>query len=229
MTSKVFPRLRFNVFESTLIVTIVAFTILEALLSGKANWWASVASIAGVLSVVLTAKGHLACYFFGFIQVCLYAFVSWQSKLYGEVILHALYFMPMQFVGFVSWRKNLGQQDLVKPKNMTHQERFLWLFITIIATLLCGSLLEYLKGTAPYWDAASTVLSIIAMVLMVRAYVEQWVLWIIINLITIIMWVIALINKEPNAVVMIVMWSLFLVNAIYGYLNWIKLSKNDVE
>jgi nicotinamide mononucleotide transporter len=58
--------------------------------------------------------------------------------------------------------------------------------------------------------------------LMVWRYKEQWLVYIILNLFTILMWSIRAVNGSPDGAMMIVMWSAYLVNAVYGYYNWSK-------
>jgi nicotinamide mononucleotide transporter len=79
--------------------------------------------------------------------------------------------------------------------------------------------LDYLGGTGTLLDSASTVTSVVANALMMMRYREQWLLWIIIDAITVVMWLIA------GDLIMVTMWSVYLINAFYGYYNWTKLSK----
>ena len=74
----------------------------------------------------------------------------------------------------------------------------------------------------PYKDSATTVLSIIAMFLMVRAYMEQWFLWIITNVISVVIWAILAFEGERSAGLMVIMWVFYLLNSINGYIVWRK-------
>jgi nicotinamide mononucleotide transporter len=162
-------------------------------------------------------------YLFGLTQVSLYVLISWQTRFYGDVMLNGLYFLPMQFIGFYNWRKNIGVKNLVEARNLTNKHKLTLLISSITLTIIYGFLLELIAGNVPYLDAATTVLSVIAILLMVRVFMEQWWLWIVVNILTIIKWLIAISQYESNATIMIAMWSLFLVNSIYGYWNWKKL------
>jgi nicotinamide mononucleotide transporter len=187
-----------------------------------------IASLAGIWNVVLVAKGKIANYYFGIVAVTTYAFVAFTQKYYGEVMLNMIYFFPMQFIGFYLWRKRKASktQDSVKVTYMTNKQRGFWLIITITATISYGFILKKLGGNLPFFDSASTVMSVIAMVLMVFAFVEQWILWIIVDIVSIIMWVAVMINGG-NDIAVLIMWIAFLVNAVYGLYNWIQLAKNQ--
>ena len=78
---------------------------------------------------------------------------------------------------------------------------------------------DLLGGKGTLLDSASTTISIFANLLMMLRYREQWLLWIIIDAITVVMWLVA------KDFIMVTMWSVYLINAFYGYYNWTKISK----
>lgn len=188
-----------------------------------------VATITGIFCVVLTAKGHISCYTFGVINIIGYAILSMNAKFYGEVALNVVYYLPMQFIGICLWKKNLIKDSkVVKGKVMNGKEFSLLALITVMGVIGLMWMLKLFGGNLPLLDSMSTVFSIIAMYLSVKMYVEQWILWIVIDVITVIMWAIALKNGEPESMAMVIMWSAYLVNAIYGYVIWRKNSKELV-
>jgi nicotinamide mononucleotide transporter len=184
------------------------------------------ASITGMLCVVLAARGSIFNYYPGIINVILYAYVSYQRQYYGEVMLNLLYFLPMQFWGLYLWGKKENidavNKEIVKIQVLSNKNRAALILVSAISTVLYGISLKLIKGSMPFVDSASTILSIVAMYLMAKRYLEQWFLWIIIDVVTIIMWF-AVLLKGHNDISMLVMWSAYLVNAIYGFFNWIKL------
>ena len=219
--------MKFNLFEWFLILLITALNLLYALLIGDIAWIPVVASISGVLCVVLVAKGHIANYFFGIIQVSLYVYISWQSRYWGEVMLNGLYYVPMQFIGFFSWRRRLqsGSATQVQSRRLTPKMHLYIAAGTLLAALVYGYFLDYLDGQNPYLDSISTILSVVAMVLMVRAYAEQWALWICVNALTVALWSMAVYRNEPHTIVMVMMWSVYLINSVYGLIKWTKSSR----
>jgi len=209
-----------NLFNWALIAAIMLLCLFDFIWLGETDTYATIAAIAGVICVVLSAKGHILCYLFGLIEISLYVIISWETRFYGEVMLNGLYFLPMQFIGFYHWSKNIGSESLVKARNLTNMQKLLLLISSLSLIFLYGFILELLEGNIPYLDATTTVLSVLAMLLMVRAFVEQWWLWIVIDIFTVIKWLIALNEQEPNAAIMVAMWSIFLINSFYGYFNW---------
>jgi len=64
---------------------------------------------------------------------------------------------------------------------------------------------------------------------MAKVYMEQWILWIIVDVVSIIMWAIVVFKQGSNDIGLFIMWSAFLVNAIYGYYNWVKMYHKSIE
>ncbi|MBR9691778.1 nicotinamide mononucleotide transporter [Candidatus Woesearchaeota archaeon] len=208
-------------------IWLISFTLINIYLffAWKDSIIGLVTSLTGMLCVVLVAKGKISNYYFGVVNVVLYAYIAFQSRYFGEVMLNALYFLPMQFVGLYYWKKHSnaikGKDDVV-IKHLNVKQRIYWAVISVAGIFGYGLFLLYLRGTLPFVDSASTVLSVIAMILMVKRVTEQWLLWIAIDVVSVYMWFYILL-KGGNDISMLVMWSAYLVNAIYGYYNWRKL------
>jgi len=194
----------------------------------KDNWIGIIASITGIWCVVLVAKGKISNYYFGIVNVIFYAYVAYGWQYYGEVMLNIGYFLPMQFVGLYLWRRNRlkEKKDDVKIKFMTNKQRWIWSTISVVGIIGYGIILQAIGGRSPFIDSTSTVLSVIAMILMAWVYMEQWILWIIVDVASITMWIIVML-EGGNDIAVLIMWSAFLVNAVYGLLNWIKLYKTQ--
>ena len=99
-----------TLFQWAEVLAIIGFTVYFAVIDTESEWWytliSSVAAICGVFCVVLCAGGKKAQYYWGFANIAAYIVVSWIGKLYGEVMLNALYYLPTQFVGIYLWKKN---------------------------------------------------------------------------------------------------------------------------
>lgn len=183
-----------------------------------------IAGIAGVISVVLCAKGKTVFYFIGFVQTISYLFLAWEAKFYGEVLENIFYFVTMIWGIFV-WKKNSVQNDDgtedVASKKFTVKQWIVSIIATIIATVAMGYWLESIGSAQAYTDAATNILAIFAQILMVRRYREQWLWWLIIDLLCIKLWWVA---GNWTMVAMYVAWT---INCIYGWVNWSKLNKNQ--
>lgn len=183
----------------------------------------------GVICVVLTGKGKMSCYIFGLINTVLYAWISFEAKYYGEVMLNALYYVPMQFVGWHLWRKHLNQDTQEVDKSRLSLRRDIFLVCASAGMIwFYGMLLKYLGGNLPFIDSMSTSLSVVAMILSVRRLMEQWILWVVVDLATIYMWVIDYRNGGTD-IATLLMWCVYLLNAVLMLIKWHKASREVCE
>ena len=225
-----------SLYDWFLIVGVIASNIIYSVLSGNVDIVGSVAGIAGVLCVVLVAKGSIWNYLFGIINVSMYAYISYKAELYGDAALNAFYYVPMQFIGYWQWRKRgaaiseaeaKGEGVQVKARRFNFNQRLILALGCIAAVLAGGFILKHFGDPQPFKDSTTTVLSIVAQALMALAFMEQWVLWIITNVVSVAMWCICVTRGEAHAAVMVIMWTFYLLNSINGMRIWLKLSRED--
>ena len=186
------------------------------------------AALTGIWCVILTGKGKLSSFWVGTVNTILYAVVAWQARYWGEVMLNLIYYVPMNFVGLYMWSKNMNNQtEEVVKERMSFKGSVLAYTCVIAGTLGYGVILNLMNGTLPFIDSMSTVFSIFAQFLCVKRYMEQWVLWIVVDIVTVIMWVYAFINGTGDMAT-VLMWSIYLINAIIMFIKWKKDTKSAV-
>lgn len=183
-----------------------------------------IAGLAGVASVVMFAKGRVSAYFIGFIQNFTYIYLSYTNRFYGEVLEQLFYIVTMIWGIFV-WKNNIDEEtNNVKGKKFTWKQWLAAGVISIIGTIGMGYFLTSIGSAQPYTDAATNVFAVIAQLLMVWRFREQWFWWLIIDLLCIKMWFVA---GNWSMVAMYIAWT---INCIYGWRNWTKLANNgEVE
>ena len=226
-----------SLFDWFLIIGVIVSNAVYSMMTGALDVLGSLASITGVLCVVLVAKGSIWNYLFGLVNVSLYAWISYKAALYGDAGLNALYYLPMQFIGWWQWRKRgaavssddaqklTGGEDVrVKARRLTANQRIFMAVGCISAIVAVGFLLRYLGDPQPFKDSTTTVLSIVAQALMALAFMEQWCLWIITNMVSVAMWIICVVRGEAHAAVMVIMWVFYLLNSLNGLRVWLRLS-----
>ncbi len=185
------------------------------------------ASLTGIWCVILTGKGKLSSFWFGTINTILYAIVAWKAKYWGEVMLNLIYYVPMNFVGMYMWSKNMNKEtDEVIKKRLSLKNSVIAYLSVTIGTVIYGYILMLMNGTLPFIDAMSTVFSIFAQFLCVKRYMEQWVLWVIVDIVTVIMWVYVFINNSGD-IALVLMWSIYLINAIIMLVKWLNDTKTN--
>ena len=182
-----------------------------------------ICGIAGCICVVLTAKGKISSYIFNFIQMITYMVICWDLALYLEFGEQVFYFIVCIF-GVFMWKKNMQKNDdgteQVKAKKFKLWQWIASAVVVAVSTFLLGYFGEAILGsTLPYLDAMTVALAVIAQLLMVWRYREQWACWILIDIVSLIMFIVL---GQWSMVAMYIAWT---INAFYGWYNWTKLQK----
>ncbi len=198
-------------------------------------------SLMGILSTVSSANGLIITFLFGLLDVSIYGvmcFVNWYGggSGLGNAVLHMLYFVPMQFVGFAQWRRHRADKSgyTVKPRRLTAKG---WALVS--AFFLVGIVVAYLIiarfdksaadtfiKTAVVLDVLPLMCNILGQLLMSLAYMEQWIFWIGVNVFSLIMWSTAHLDGTSSfATIYIVKYSFYLLNSINGLRIWLRDSR----
>ncbi|VEJ09678.1 nicotinamide riboside transporter PnuC [Actinobacillus delphinicola] len=182
-----------------------------------------ISGISGILCVVFVGKGKISNYLFGLIFAYSYFYMAWDNKFYGEMSTALFVYIPAQFIGYFMWKQNMvneTQGELVKSKMLTLKGWGILTISVVVATIAFYLFLRTTDGHSIGLDGLTTVLVIAAQLLMIYRYSEQWILWILINVLSIMLWA-----DTPS---MYVMYSAYLLNSLYGYINWRQLAKNGL-
>lgn len=186
------------------------------------SWLSMIAGLAGVISVVLCAKGKLSFYFIGFIQTGICLWLTLEARFYGEFAENIFYIVTMIW-GIFIWKKNMNTNDdgsqQVKAKKFTLVQWIISIVSTGVLTLGTGYALTLIDSQQAYTDAATNVFAIFAQILMVKGYREQWIWWLVIDVLCLKMWAV---DGNWSMVAMYIAWT---INCIYGWYNWSKLNK----
>ena len=102
------------------------------------------------------------------------------------------------------------------------------MFVFVGSRIYKMFILNKFGGNMVFFDSIIMVLSYVAVFLMTNKYMEQWIVWIIVNVSGTIMWGIQTL-QNPNNMGLLVMWIIFLCNSVYGFINWRKLYKEKLK
>lgn len=210
-----------------LLFSITAITIITLMMGGSTI--SIISAIANIVCVVLVAKGKISNYVWGIVGVITYAYLAYTWGYFGETFLNAMYYLPMQFVGMYLWFKHKDKMidgtvtETVVVSHLNGLKRLL--LVLSIPLLIYGAslILNTLGGQLPLLDATTTVLSIVAMLLMTLRLKEQWYLWIVVDILSVYMWYDAYSQGSPDGIATLLMWIVFTINAFYGLYQWNRL------
>ena len=220
--------LSLNWFDWLLIIGTTVVSAVSSVVAGNWDTLGFIVAVTGIINLVLCARGNIWNYAFGIVYNAIYVYISWKSRLYADSAIYLLYYLPMQFIGWFSWKKNQNQES--GAVNAVHLTRRTALVLLLVAAVLIPVFawilgLPAIGDSQPWLDATTTVVSILAMYMMVKAIAEQWYIWIVLDAVQVVKWTIATIRGEDHAALMLVMFAFFLANAVYGLIQWNGLAK----
>lgn len=183
---------------------------------------AVISAVCGILYSTIAGKGKVSCYFFGLAGTFCYSYLSFVNGIYGNLVLYMCYYFPMQVTGIFEWRKHLKDdtKEIIK-KELTLKQKLLLSLIAAVSCCAAILVIKYFHGSSPVFDGITTVLSVFGMLLTVKRYIEQWVIWMIVNGLSTIMWL-DLVMKGANTYATFIMWLVYFILAIYFYVCWRK-------
>ena len=190
---------------------------------------AAFGSLMGILGTVCSANGIIWNFLFGAVNVAIYAAMCFVGAKYGNALLHLLYFLPMQFVGFAQWRRRgASGKEGVKARRLSLKGRIVAGSAFVLGSAALFILLRVTgAGSTPLTDAISVVCNIIGQLLLSTAYMEQWFFWIGVNVSSIVMWSLTLAGSpgDSYALIYVIKYSFYLVNALNGLRLWLGMAK----
>jgi nicotinamide mononucleotide transporter len=134
----------------------------------------------GILTVYLTVKQNIWCWPIGSLSNLLFTVIFYREKLYADVALQLIY-VGLNVYGWYEWRYGgRGQTPLPVARTPARQR----LILAGLAAAGIAGLTVTLRQTdasLPFWDATTTVLSLIAQYMLAKKWVENWAVWIIVN------------------------------------------------
>ncbi|MCM4151214.1 nicotinamide riboside transporter PnuC [Arenibacter sp. N53] len=180
----------------------------------------SLGTAFGVTQVLLARNNNIHNYLFGIASILIGIWVLYQSKLYGDIILH-LYYLVMSFYGWFYWKFGIQKEETpISYANTT--ERITAMGIVLICfALMCFWLVFYTNTDVPIWDAAVSAFAWAGMWLMAKRKMENWIYLNISNIVAIPL----LFYKELYIYAALTIF-LFIVGTS-GYFKWRKIIMHD--
>jgi nicotinamide mononucleotide transporter len=169
-------------------------------------------SIFGLISIVLTVRASVWCWPTGIVSVVLLLVTYARARLYGDVVNYAV-LLVLSFWGWMVWGRKAAP---VRIRMASPRARVVSALAVVFGTPIMGFLFAGLTDAAlPYWDSLVNCLALVAQVLMARKLVENWVLWIVSDVIAIGVYL------AKGLYVVAGLYVVFLVMACLGLKEWL--------
>ncbi len=175
--------------------------------------WEWFATITGFLCVYLAARQHILNWPLSILSVSTYAYIFYHSKLYGDMILQ-FYFISTAIYGWYYWQKQKADQDITLSRLNTRGWSFTLLSIALLTGVLGLFLARYTDSDVPYIDGFCTACSFVAQFLLTRKVVENWILWVFVDLCYIPLYL------HKDLMLTSLLYIAFAIIAFRGYITW---------
>ncbi len=203
----------------------VLLILLSFFLFDKSNYLTLVASLIGATSLIFNAKGNPVGQVLMVIFSILYGIISCSFNYYGEMITYLGMTAPMAVCALISWLKNpyKGNKAEVEVNSISKKETVFMLILSAAVTLIFYFILKFF-GTANLLPSTlSVTTSFIAVYLTFRRSAWYAVAYVANDVILIILWILAAMT-DISYVSVIICFATFLVNDLYGFINWKRMS-----
>ncbi len=179
-------------------------------------------AILGLIYIFLSIRQNIFTWPVGLLTSVLYIYVFFKSRFYADMALQ-VYYVGISIYGWYYWLR--GNPELNDELPVVHTPRKLWIALLIVSfalfLLIAFVLNNYTDSPIPYWDALTTALSLTATWMLARKYLETWVIWVIVDFISTVLYA----TKDLWATV--VLFTVYTGMALVGYHQWKKGMRND--
>ena len=183
------------------------------------HWLDILTTALGLAYIFLEYKASLYLWLVALVMQSLDVVLYYQHGLYADCGME-FYYISMTVYGFVNWKYlKTGKDD--KPRTVTHFERrFIlpWTLATLaLWALIYFVLVRFTDSTVPLTDSFTTALSFVACWALARKYLEQWLIWMVVNIVTCVLYFYKGIPFKASY------YGLYVIISVAGYLKWRKM------
>ncbi len=176
----------------------------------------AIAVIFGILSVWFAKKENILVFPTGIISVLIYVYICFFAKLYADMGINFVYFV-MSVYGWIMWTRKDAERHVLPISWCSRKEHVISIIMLVGFFLLLSYFLsEYTDSNVPVIDSLTTAIFIVGMWLMARKKIENWIYWIVGDVISIPLYF------YKDLALTSIQFTIFLVLAIMGFIEWRK-------
>lgn len=178
------------------------------------NLWEVGGFLFGAVGVWLQVRQHVLCWPVGAVGVALYTVVFYESRLYADMGLQAIYFV-LSLYGWYEWlHGGKGHTEL----HVSRTSRLAWTGLIaagVGSSFLLGFTLYHTTDAAiPFLDSTLTSFSLVAQFMLTRKLLENWIVWMVVDVVYIGMFI------SRGLYLTSVLYVVFFVLCVMGYAEW---------
>ncbi len=218
-----FSKSEIVLWSSSILLIIVSFAIFD-----RENYMTLIASVIGATSLIFSAKGNPIGQVLMVIFSILYGIISYTFSYYGEMITYLGMTAPMAVFALISWLRNPynGNKAEVKVNSLKKRETIFMFLLTAVITFGFYFILRYFHTANLIPSTLSVTTSFLAVYLTFRRSAYFALAYATNDIVLIVLWILAALS-DISYLSVIVCFVAFLVNDIYGFINWLKMQKRQ--
>lgn len=187
------------------------------------NWLEIVGTIIGFVYLWQEVKASIWLWLTGIVMPAIYTIVYYKSGLYADFGIQ-IYYIIAAIYGFLVWK--FGKKDNKKAElKIVHTTARQAVVLAVIAVLVFIPiyliLTNFTDSTVPFYDSATTALSVVALWMLAKKHVEQWFVWIAVDAVS------SGLYFYKGIYFTAVLYAVYTVVAIYGYKKWNLMEKTQ--
>ena len=176
----------------------------------------------GLLYLWLEYRANTWLWVVGAIMPCVHGLLYYRSGLYADCAMQ-LYYVLAGLYGLIAWL--VGHKSKDKPLNISSTPLSIAFSLVaiygVLHILLYYLLVRFTDSTVPFWDSMTTAMSMVAMWMLSRKYIEQWLVWCVVDAITVGLYLYKGIPLTAG------LYTLYTALAVVGYLRWRRMAKAE--
>ncbi len=207
------------------IFSLVVIT-LSFFLGGGGALLSLIASLLGVTALIFISKGDVTGQVLIILFSVLYAIVSWEQKYYGEMITYLCMSAPIAAFSVISWLRHPFAADRaeVHMVRLTRKHAILTVLLAAGVTFAFYWILRALGNAALLVSTLSVTTSFLAAYLLFLRSPWYALGYAANDVVLVVLWIIASV-KDRSSLSMVACFSMFLLNDLYGFFNWLRLRR----
>lgn len=219
-----------TVFEYCLWGASVLAVVLSFCLVGNRDWLNLTGALIGVTMLLFIAKGNVIGNVLGVVFAVFYGVISFFPRYYGEMITYLGMSLPAAVVSIVAWLKHpfQGKKTEVKINTLSVKEYLLSFLLACGVTVAFYFILHALNTANLIWSTVSVLTSFYAAYLNIRRSPAYALAYSANDIVLVVLWSI-LSYGNPAYLCMVVCFSAFLFNDVYGFVSWNRMKRKQRE
>jgi nicotinamide mononucleotide transporter len=181
--------------------------------------------VLGLLYLWLEYKANIWLWVVGIIMPMVHGVLYFRSGLYADFSMQ-LYYILAGVYGLIVWSRGAKNKKDKEELRIASTPLAVWVAIVGMYAVLHAAiylfLINFTDSTVPFWDSLTTALCIVAYWMLSRKYVEQWLVWLVVDVVTVGLYIYKDIPLTAG------LYALYSAMAVAGYMRWRKIMKDKI-